>query len=180
LEQPAAIRPLGEDEIETTLGIVNEAAEAYRGKIPADCWHEPYMEAAALRREIDAGIRFSGYEIGGVLAGVMGVQRVGNVSLVRHAYVLPRWQGHGIGGMLLRHLCPHSEAPWLIGTWRAADWAIRFYESHGFRLVPEAARAALVHTYWTISDRQAAESVVLARPPLDAEAAFALIARRDG
>jgi GNAT superfamily N-acetyltransferase len=180
LEQPQAIRPIRDDELDTVLAIVNEAAEAYRGKIPADCWHEPYMSEAELHAEIGAGVRFSGHEIGGTLAGVMGVQSVGNVDLVRHAYVRRQWQSRGVGSALIRSLCPDSERPWLIGTWRAADWAIRFYEGHGFRLVPEPVRTPLLRTYWNIPERQVEASVVLGRPPLDAEAAFALIVRREG
>ena len=158
------------------LAIINAAAEAYRGVIPSDRWHEPYMPANELAAEMADGVTFSGYEAEGRLAGVMGVQRRCNVDLVRHAYVIPRWQGHGIGARLLRHLCSNAERPILIGTWAAADWAIRFYERHGFARVSESDIAPLLRTYWNVPERQIATSVVLASPPLVDDAALHLIA----
>jgi GNAT superfamily N-acetyltransferase len=160
------IRPCRDDEAETIRAIINAAAEAYRGVIPADCFHEPYMSAAALRSEIAAGVGFVGYEVEGVVAGVMGIQPVRNVHLIRHAYVLPAHQGRGAGSALLVHLLAEIRGPILIGTWAAATWAIAFYERHGFALVPDGARELLLRTYWTISARQIETSVVLARPPL--------------
>ena len=159
----SAIRPCLPDDEATLLAIINAAARAYRGAIPDDCWHEPYMSAAELRSEIAAGVQFVGYEADRALVGVMGVQHVRDVDLIRHAYVLPAHQGEGIGGMLLGHLRSHSERPLLVGTWAAATWAIRFYERHGFQLVPAAIQAELMRTYWTISARQVETSVVLAR-----------------
>ena len=141
--------------------IVNAAAERYRGAIPPDCWHEPYMSREDLDREIAAGVEFWGYEDGGNLAGVMGIQAVKDVTLIRHAYVLPAHQGRGIGGKLLEHLRGMTSRPILIGTWKDATWAIRFYQVHGFQLVPEHLKAELLHKYWTISERQVETSVVL-------------------
>jgi GNAT superfamily N-acetyltransferase len=160
------IRPCRDEERAAILAIVNAAAEAYRGVIPADRWHEPYMPAAELASEIAAGVAFWGYEEAGTLLGVMGLQPVREVDLIRHAYVLPQAQHRGIGGALLAHLRHRSGRPMLIGTWAAADWAIRFYERHGFALVPAGRKAALLRTYWTIPERQIETSVVLAHPPL--------------
>lgn len=159
--------------------IINAAAEAYRGVIPADRWHEPYMPADALASELADGVEFSGCVAHGRLIGVMGVQHRQNVDLIRHAYVLPEWQGYGIGSQLLEHLRRGSERPILIGTWKAADWAIRFYERHGFVCVHDGDIAPLLRTYWDVPTRQIATSVVLASPPLSSEAARALIAAVD-
>jgi len=168
-EEPAmsSIRPCRDDERPDILAIVNAAAEAYRGVIPADRWHEPYMPADELAQEIATGIAFWGYEEAGELLGVMGLQSVRGVDLIRHAYVLPQAQGRGIGGALLGQLRQRSARRMLIGTWAAADWAIRFYERHGFALVPPARKEALLRSYWTIPERQIATSVVLANPPLN-------------
>lgn len=163
------IRPCRDDESEAIRAIVNAGAEAYRGVIPADCFHDPYMSAAALRSELAAGVGFAGYEVDGVLAGVMGSQPVRNVHLIRHAYVLPACQGRGIGGALLTHLRSQISGPILIGTWSAATWAIAFYERHGFALVPDGARELLLRTYWTIAARQVETSVVLADRALTRE-----------
>jgi GNAT superfamily N-acetyltransferase len=160
------IRRCREDEREAILAIVNAAAEAYRGVIPADRWHEPYMPAAELDREIVAGVAFWGCEDGGELVGVMGIQQVRDVDLIRHAYVLPASQGRGVGGALLAHLARSSTRRMLVGTWAAAEWAIRFYRRHGFELVTPECKDALLRAYWTIPARQIAVSVVLARPPL--------------
>jgi GNAT superfamily N-acetyltransferase len=154
------------DERAAILAIVNEAAEAYRGVIPPDRWHEPYMPADELDRELAAGIVFWGCEAEGALVGVMGAQRVRDVDLIRHAYVRPGGQRRGVGGALLEHLRRRSSLPMLVGTWSAADWAIRFYERHGFALVSPARKAALLRTYWTVPERQIETSVVLANPPL--------------
>ena len=168
---PPTIRPCRDDEGETIRAIVNAAAEAYRGVIPPDCFHEPYMSAAGIRSEIVAGVGFVGYDVDGALVGVMGIQSVRNVNLIRHAYVLPDYQGRGAGSALLAHLRAQIDGPILIGTWAAATWAIAFYERHGFTLVPEGARALLLRTYWTISARQIETSVVLAEPALTREGA---------
>lgn len=158
------------------LAIINAAAEAYRGVIPADRWHEPYMPVDELEAEMASGVAFSGIEAGGRLVGVMGVQRRHNVDLIRHAYVLPEWQGRGVGSRLLNHLCHGADRPILIGTWAAADWAIGFYERHGFECVARGDIAPLLRTYWNVPDRQVDTSVVLASPPLADDAAFRLIA----
>jgi GNAT superfamily N-acetyltransferase len=156
------IRPCEAHERDAILGIVNAAAEAYRGVIPADRWHDPYMSREELAEEIAAGVRFWGCEADGVLVGVMGIQPVGEVDLIRHAYVLPARQGDGLGTSLLRHLRELSERPMLVGTWAAAEWAIRFYERNGFSRVGESEKADLLRRYWTIPERQIETSVVLA------------------
>ena len=173
---PGRIRPCRADEAEAILAIVNEAAEAYRGVIPADCWHEPYMPRAGLRAEIAAGVSFVGYEVDGALAGVMGIQPVGNVDLIRHAYVRTACQGRGIGSALIASLRTRTARPILIGTWAAATWAVGFYERHGFRLTSERAKDALLQTYWTVPARQREVSVVLASPALSDAAAGELMA----
>lgn len=145
---------------------MNAAAEAYRGVIPRDCWHEPYMPAAELDREIESGVEFSGYELDGALVGAMGIQDVGEVDLIRHAYVLPEHQGKGIGRVLLDQLLARAGRQTLVGTWAAAEWAIRFYERNGFALVAPERVPALLRKYWDIPDRQVETSVVLARPPV--------------
>jgi len=144
--------------------IINHAAGAYRGVIPADCWHEPYMHRSALLAEIAAGVEFWGWEDGGMLAGVMGLQDVRDVTLIRHAYVRPSHQGRGVGAALLTALVERATRPVLVGTWAAAEWAIRFYQRHGFRLVEsEEEKDRLLSAYWTISPRQRETSVVLTR-----------------
>ena len=160
------IRPCRDDERPAVLAIVNAAAEAYRGAIPADRWHEPYMDAAELDREIAAGVAFWGYEVDAELIGVMGIQPVGDVDLIRHAYVVPGRQRGGVGGALLAHIRGLSDRPMLVGTWAAAGWAIRFYERHGFELVSPERKTALLQTYWDIPERQIETSVVLADPRL--------------
>ena len=157
-----------EDERAEILAIVNAAAEAYRGVIPADRWHEPYMDARELDREIAAGVQFWGCEADGRLTGVMGVQPMGDVDLIRHAYVRPSDQRRGVGAALLSRLREESPRPTLVGTWAAAGWAIEFYRRHGFELVSPQRKAELLHRYWTIPERQVETSVVLAYPPLDA------------
>lgn len=146
------------------VAIVNAAASAYRGVIPADRWVEPYMPLAELVGEIAASVEFWGLEEAGELVGVMGVQPVRDVTLIRHAYVVPGLQGRGIGGALLSALEARSSGQLLVGTWAAASWAIRFYERHGFVAVADA--ASLLRRYWSIPERQIETSVVLAKPPL--------------
>jgi GNAT superfamily N-acetyltransferase len=161
------VRPCSNDERAAILAIINAAAEAYRGVIPADRWHEPYMPSAELDSEIAAGVAFWGYEEDGALVGVMGLQPVREVKLIRHAYVLPRRQQRGVGGALLEHLRHLSTRRMLVGTWAAAEWAIRFYRRYGFQLVSPARKTALLKTYWSIPDRQIETSAVLADPPFD-------------
>jgi GNAT superfamily N-acetyltransferase len=161
------IRPCRDDERPAILAIVNAAAEAYRGVIPADRWHEPYMPPEELDAEIAAGVAFSGYEAGGTLLGIMGIQPVGEVDLIRHAYVTPGSQGRGVGGALLEQLMGSATRRVLVGTWAAAEWAIGFYRRHGFELVSPARKDVLLQTYWSIPERQVETSVVLASPPFD-------------
>lgn len=156
------IRVCEPNEIEAVLGIINEAAERYRGVIPEDRWHDPYMSAEYLRTEIDDGVRFFGVEADGQLLGVMGAQDVADVTLVRHAYVRPGAQRRGVGGRLLEHLRALTERPMLMGTWADADWAIAFYAKHGFRRVGRAEARRLLRRYWDIPERQVETSVVLA------------------
>ncbi|MGD2104445.1 MAG: GNAT family N-acetyltransferase [Anaerolineae bacterium] len=149
-------------DFQTIWTIINRAASVYEGVIPADRWREPYMSKAELGHEIDAGVEFWGYEEEGELIGVMGIQSVEDVCLIRHAYVRPTRQGEGIGGELLSHLRSRSTLPLLIGTWADALWAIRFYEKHDFRLVSPEQKDELLERYWSIPKRQVRTSVVLA------------------
>ena len=163
----ATIRPCRDDERDAIGAIVNAAAEAYRGVIPADRWHEPYMPRGELDEEIARGVAFWGYEQDGALLGIMGIQPVRDVDLIRHAYVVPGSQRLGVGGTLLEHLARRSTRRMLVGTWRAAEWAVRFYRRHGFEPVGRARTRTLLKAYWTIPERQVEESVVLANPPLE-------------
>ena len=160
------IRLCGCHDTAAIFTIVNAAAHVYRTAIPPDRWHEPYMPMDELEHEIAAGVAFWGCEAEGALVGVMGVQPVRDVNLIRHAYVLPAWQGRGVGSALIRHLRSLVNGQMLVGTWAAAEWAIRFYERHGFQLVTPEAKERLLRTYWSIPERQVATSVVLAHPPL--------------
>jgi GNAT superfamily N-acetyltransferase len=162
-------RPCRDDERPAILEIVNAAAEAYRGVIPADRWHEPYMSSRELDEEIAAGVRFWCCELDGALVGAMGIQRVRDIDLIRHAYVLPAAQRHGVGSALLEHITHGTSRRILVGTWAAADWAIRFYRRHGFEQVSPERKTALLRTYWSIPERQIETSVVLAKPPLESE-----------
>lgn len=161
------VRRCRDEERGAILAIVNAAAEAYRGIIPQDCWHEPYMPVEELDGEIADGVQFWGCEAAGALLGVMGLQPVREVDLIRHAYVLPGRQRQGVGSALVAHLRAISRRPMLVGTWAAAEWAIRFYERHGFALVAPERKIALLQSYWRVPDRQIETSVVLANPPLD-------------
>jgi GNAT superfamily N-acetyltransferase len=148
-------------DVERIREIINLAAEAYRGVIPAACFHEPYMGAGELDDEIAAGVRFSGWREDGRLVGVMGIQDVDDVTLIRHAYVEPAWQRAGIGAALLDHLRRQTGRAILIGTWKAATWAIGFYEKHGFERASEAAIRPLLQRYWTVPEAQVENSCVL-------------------
>lgn len=156
------IRRCKSEEFEAIYALINEAAVAYKGVIPEDRWHEPYMPRAELRGEVNAGVCFWGFEEEGQLVGVMGIQDVEDVTLIRHAYVRPDRQQRGIGGRLLNHLRQRTQRPLLIGTWAAAEWAVRFYEKHGFRQVTPAEKNRLLARYWSIPERQIETSVVLA------------------
>jgi len=172
------IRPCRPDEEPLMSAIVCDAAQAYKGVIPADRYHEPYMPLDELRGEIAAGVQFWGAEVGGELVGVMGIQDVdnavspeqggigpdtlGDVTLIRHAYVRTSQRGQGIGGKLLRHLMGLAQRPLLMGTWAAATWAVGFYQKHGFTLTAHAEKERLLRIYWNIPARQVETSVVLA------------------
>ena len=155
------IRPCRSDEAATILEIVNAGAEKYRGAIPVDRWHDPYMSAGELAREIGAGVQFSACEVDGEVVGVMGIQDVRDATLIRHAYVRTAAQRSGVGGKLMRALVPLARPRLLVGTWAAAHWAIRFYEKHGFRLAEIDEKNRLLDAYWTIPARQRDTSVVL-------------------
>ena len=156
------IRPCTDIDFDTIHAIINDAAHAYCGVIPADCFQVPYMPKEYLRHEIDSGVRFWGWEEGGNLVGVMGIQDVQDVTLIRHAYVRTANRNGGIGGKLLGELRKLTTRPVFIGTWAAATWAIRFYEKHGFRMVAAEEKDRLLKKYWSISRRQIETSVVLA------------------
>jgi len=156
------IRPCHTSDVETMYAIINDAAEAYRGVIPEDRWRVPYMSKDELNHEIDHGVVFWGYEEAGQLIGVMGIQDVKDVTLIRHAYVRTAKRNQGIGGRLLSELRKKTTRPTLVGTWADARWAIRFYEKHGFRVVTPQEKERLLKTYWSIPDRQIDTSVVLA------------------
>ena len=149
------------EDVPTIHEIINDAARAYRGAIPSDRWHEPYMPRAALDAEIAAGVEFWGWRDETGLVGVMGLQDVKDVTLIRHAYVRSSRQRSGVGGHLIEALIARTRRPLLVGTWAAAHWAIRFYERHGFRLAPPDEKDRLLSKYWTIPERQRETSVVL-------------------
>jgi len=157
------IRRSEESDVAAMAAIVNAAAQAYRGVIPADRWHEPYMPREELEREIAHGIEFWVAEEDGRISGVMGIQDKGEVALVRHAYVVPTTQRSGIGTRLLRHVESLTHKPILIGTWAAASWAIAFYRRNGFIVVSEDDKNRLLRRYWSIPERQVETSVVLAK-----------------
>lgn len=156
-------RPCRDEERAEILAIVNAAAEAYRDVIPPDRWREPYMSAEDLDGELAAGVRFWGVDADDRLAGVMGIQAVRDVSLIRHAYVRPGSQRRGIGAALLGHLQAVTDRPMLVGTWAAAQWAVDFYRRNGFELVSPQEKDRLLREYWSIPERQVETSVVLAR-----------------
>jgi GNAT superfamily N-acetyltransferase len=161
MQQIAASR---ESDLPVIFEIINESALAYKGVIPADRWHEPYMSMAELKSEIAKGVRFHCCKLDERIAGVMGIQDVKDVTLIRHAYVRTKQRRHGIGRTLLEHLNQLTSRPVLIGTWKAATWAVRFYEKNGFTLVSDEVKNRLLRIYWTIPDRQVEESVVLVSP----------------
>jgi len=158
------IRKCTQEDLAAICAIINDAAQAYKGVIPPDRWHEPYMPLEELQQEIARGVGFWGFEAGGELVGVMGIQDRGEVDLIRHAYVRTRSRNQGIGSELLRHLERLTPKPILIGTWADAAWAIRFYEGHGYRVLGRSETEMLLKRYWSIPKRQIATSVVLASP----------------
>jgi N-acetylglutamate synthase-like GNAT family acetyltransferase len=157
------IRKCIQKDFDAIFEIINDGALAYKGVIPGDCWHEPYMTKEKLSREIEAGVVFWGHEQNGQLDGVMGIQGVQEVALIRHAYVKTARRHQGIGGRLLEHLCGQSDRLLLVGTWAAAEWAVHFYEKYGFRLVSLSEKERLLRKYWVIPDRQIETSVVLTK-----------------
>jgi GNAT superfamily N-acetyltransferase len=156
------IRPCAIHEAADICAVINDAAAAYRGVIPADCWKDPYMPLAELRQEIEEGVRFRGFWDGAQLAGVMALQEVRDVALIRHAYIRGASRRRGIGSVLLTHLRHATSRPLLVGTWAAATWAVAFYERHAFSLVSTAEKECLLQRYWTVPARQRSASVVLA------------------
>jgi GNAT superfamily N-acetyltransferase len=156
------IRRCDDTDFEVIWTIINDGAQAYKGIIPEDRWTEPYMAREKLRHEMDEGVVFWGYDEAGTLAGVMGLQQVQDVTLIRHAYVRGSSQKRGIGGHLLGHLREMASRPVLIGTWADAVWAIRFYEKNGFQMVGAREKDRLLKKYWSIPERQVETSVVLA------------------
>jgi GNAT superfamily N-acetyltransferase len=156
------IRRCTSDDFPAMFSVINDAAQAYRGVIPADRWKEPYMPAEELAEEIDAGVVFWGFEDEQGLCGIMGLQDKGPVTLIRHAYVLTSRQRQGIGGTLLTDLYVKTEKPVLVGTWKAAIWAVAFYRKYGFELVSEEEKDRLLKTFWSIPPRQIETSVVMA------------------
>ncbi len=142
--------------------VVNSAAFAYKGKIPSDMWKEPYMPKEELEAEIQSGVQFYGFKENGLLAAVMGIQPVQDVTLIRHAYVMPTHQRRGLGKDLLAYLLGLAATGQVyVGTWQAAEWAVKFYEKNGFQLIAEAEKNRLLRRYWRISQRQVETSVVL-------------------
>jgi N-acetylglutamate synthase-like GNAT family acetyltransferase len=156
------IRPCTDHDLEEIFEVINDAAQAYKGVIPEDRFNDPYMPLEELRREIGLGVRFWGLEQDGHLLGVMGLQDVEDVTLIRHAYVRSTHRRRGIGGRLLNDLRSKASRPLLVGTWAAADWAIEFYRQHGFEIVPRDQVPLLLRRYWSVPERQIETSVVLA------------------
>lgn len=156
------IRKLTNADFQAILTVVNDAANAFKGKIPADRWKEPYMPAQELREEIESGVQFYGWLENGTEVAVMGIQPVNDVTLIRHAYTLTSHQRKGIGEKLLNHLLGLAENPRiLVGTWESAPWAIRFYQKHGFTLLSREETNKHLRKYWNIPERQVETSVVL-------------------
>ena len=161
IPQNKMIRPCTDSDVPNIFAIVNDAAQAYKSVIPPDRWHEPYMPVAELKEEIATGVKFWGCEEDSQLIGVMGIQPVKDVTLIRHAYVKTGMRNRGIGGKLLALLLGQVDGKILVVTWKAADWAVKFYQMHGFQLVSEEEKNRLLKTYWNIPERQIETSVVL-------------------
>ncbi len=159
------IRRCTDSDLHTIFEIINDAASAYKGVIPPDRWHDPYMSHEQLSHEIDAGVRFWGLDNDSRVTGIMGIQDKGEVALIRHAYVRTALRNKGIGTRLLKHLEPMSDKPILIGTWAEASWAVQFYQKNGYCLVSIEEKNRLLRKYWSIPERQVETSVVLANRP---------------
>jgi N-acetylglutamate synthase-like GNAT family acetyltransferase len=155
------IRRSTANDFEAIYKIINDAATAYKGVIPEDRWHDPYMTRTELQEQINDGVEFSCYCENDKVLGVMGIQDKTDVFLIRHAYVLTSSRNKGIGTKLLIELTRNSAKPILIGTWKAAAWAIRFYFKNGFNIVTEGEKEVLLRKYWSIPERQVETSVVL-------------------
>jgi N-acetylglutamate synthase-like GNAT family acetyltransferase len=149
-------------DFQTVYDIINDASSAYKGIIPADRWHEPYMPEQELQEQLEDGIEFWCYKQNDEIVGVMGIQEKSDVTLIRHAYVRTTQRSLGIGSKLLSHLTTLTSKPVLIGTWADAEWAISFYQKHGFSLVEKELKNKLLNTYWSVPERQIETSVVLA------------------
>lgn len=162
------IRKCTQRDLAEMFEIIDDAAQAYKGVIPEDRWHEPYMAVEELKHEIDDGVEFWGYEEAGRLMGVMGLQDKGELYLIRHAYVRTSSRKRGIGTELLRHLERMTDKPILVGTWADATWAIKFYQKNGYRLLSRSETETLLKKYWKIPERQVVTSIVLANPRWDA------------
>ena len=146
------------------LYVINDAAVRYKGIIPDNCWHEPYMSEQELVDEFTDGVRMFGYNRNNKLIGVIGIQEIKDVILIRHAYTLTSYQGKGIGSALLKYLLKRNQnSRLLVGTWRKARWAIRFYEKFDFILHAKKQATQLLKKYWKISLKQIKNSVVLER-----------------
>ncbi len=156
------IRKCTESDFEIIFEIINDAAKSYKGVIPSDRWHEPYMHYKELRHEIEDGVVFLGFERGGHILGVMGIQDKRDITLIRHAYVRNSFQKQGIGTELLRYLERLTKKSILVGTWKDTSWAISFYKKNGYTIVPEEEKNRLLRKYWSIPERQVETSVVLA------------------
>ena len=150
------------EDVSNILYVINNAALKYKGAIPDDCWHEPYMSEQELLNEFDSGVRMFGYEKDNVLVGVMGIQELKDVTLIRHAYTVSTYQGSGIGKLLLQYLFKINRNSILyVGTWRDATWAIQFYEKFGFVMQKRKQSVELLKRYWEVSLKQIENSVVL-------------------
>lgn len=162
LSDVSMIRKLTNDDFQAILTVVNDAAIAYRGKIPAGRWKEPYMPAQELKEEMQSGVQFYGYTENSTLVAVMGIQPINDVTLIRHAYTLTSHQRKGVGEKLLNHLLSLAKTDRiLVGTWETAPWAIKFYQKHGFKLLSREETNKLLKKYWNIPERQVETSVVL-------------------
>lgn len=156
------IRRLLERDFNSILEVINDAAQVYKGVIPDDRWKEPYMSAQELGDEIDSGVDFFGLKEEGRIIGVMGIQELKEVTLIRHTYVLTEHQRRGVGSKLLQYLINLAEGPEiLVGTWKAVSWAIQFYEAYGFTLVSSYEKDRFLREHWNIPERQVETSVVL-------------------
>jgi GNAT superfamily N-acetyltransferase len=156
------IRKLVFPDFEVLLAVINDGAQAYKGVIPVDRWKEPYMPVEELREELESGVAFFGWEENNEFLGVMGIQPVEDITLIRHAYVRTECQRRGIGSKLLNYLMPLARtSEVLVGTWAAATWAIQFYERFGFVLVSTEEKNRLLRRYWNIPERLVETSVVL-------------------